>query len=131
MRRFAALYAELDASTATEAKLAALQRYLAQADPADAAWALYFLAGGKPRQTLPTALLRAEATAVAGISDWLFEACYQAAGDLAETIALVLPPPRGHSATWAWRPGWSRTCCHCVARRPRCRPRPCAAGRTS
>ncbi len=97
MRRFAALYAELDASTATEAKLAALQRYLAQADPADAAWALYFLAGGKPRQTLPTALLRAEATAVAGISDWLFEACYQAAGDLAETIALVLPPPRGHS----------------------------------
>ena len=97
MRRFAALYAELDASTATEAKLAALQRYLAQVDPADAAWALYFLAGGKPRQTLPTALLRAEATAAAGISDWLFEACYQAAGDLAETIALVLPPPRGHS----------------------------------
>ena len=97
MRRFAALYAELDASTATEAKLAALQRYLAQADAADAAWALYFLAGGKPRQTLPTALLRAEATAAAGISDWLFEACYQAAGDLAETIALVLPPPRGHS----------------------------------
>ena len=97
MRRFAALYAELDASTATEAKLAALQRYLADADAADAAWALYFMAGGKPRQTLPTALLRAEATAAAGISDWLFEACYQAAGDLAETIALVLPPPRGHS----------------------------------
>ncbi len=97
MRRFAALYAELDASTATEAKLAALQRYLAEADAADAAWALYFLAGGKPRQTVPTALLRAEATAAAGISDWLFEACYQAAGDLAETIALVLPPPRGHS----------------------------------
>ena len=46
---------------------------------------------------MPTALLRAEATAVAGISDGLFVACYQAAGDLAETIALVLPPPRGHS----------------------------------
>ena len=60
MRRFAALYAELDASTATEAKLAALQRYLADAPPGDAAWALYFLAGGKPRQTVPTALLRAE-----------------------------------------------------------------------
>ena len=97
MRRFAALYAELDASTATEGKLAALQRYLADAAPADAAWALYFLAGGKPRQTVPTALLRAEATAVAGIPDWLFEASYQAAGDLAETIAQVLPPPRRHS----------------------------------
>ncbi len=97
MRRFAALYAELDASTATDAKVAALQRYLAQADAADAAWAVYFLAGGKPRQTVPTALLRAEATAVAGIPDWLFDASYQAAGDLAETIAHVLPPPTRHS----------------------------------
>lgn len=97
MRRFAALYVELDASTATEAKLAALQRYLADAAPADAAWALYFLAGGKPRQTVPSALLRAEAAAVAGIPDWLFEASYQAAGDLAETIARVLPPPRSDS----------------------------------
>jgi DNA ligase-1 len=104
MRRFAALYAELDASTATEAKVAALQRYLAEADPADAAWGLYFLAGGKPRAVVSTALLRAEATAVAGIPDWLFEASYQAAGDLAETIAQILPAPRRHSAlglsTW-------------------------------
>ena len=104
MRRFAALYAELDASTSTAAKVAALQRYLASADPADAAWGLYVLAGGKPRQTVPTALLRAEATALAGIPAWLFDACYQAAGDLAETIAQVLPPPSRHSdlglATW-------------------------------
>lgn len=97
MRRFAALYAALDASTATEAKLAALQRYLAEAPAADAAWALYFLAGGKPRQTVPSALLRATASAAAGLPDWLFEACYQAAGDLAETIAHVLPPPRRRS----------------------------------
>ncbi len=93
MRRFAALYAALDASTATESKLAALQAYLAEAPPADAAWGLYFLAGGRPRQTVPTALLRAEATALAAIPDWLFEASYQAVGDLAETIAQVLPPP--------------------------------------
>ncbi len=107
MQRFAALYAELDASTATEAKLAALQRYLAEADPDDAAWGVYFLAGGKPRQTVPTALLRREAAAVAGIGDWLFEASYQAVGDLAETIALVLPPPRCRSALGlaAWLTG--------------------------
>src|SRR3990167_283861 len=98
MQRFARLYAALDASTATDSKLAALQRYLAEADAADAAWGLYFLAGGKPRQTVPTALLRAEATAPVGIPDWLFEASYQAVGDLAETIAQVLPPPRGRSA---------------------------------
>ena len=93
MRRFAALYAALDAGTATEGKLQALQHYLAETPAADAAWAIYFLAGGKPRQTVPTALLRAEATSAADIPDWLFEACYQAAGDLAETIAQVLPPP--------------------------------------
>ena len=98
MQRFAQLYAELDASTATEAKLAALQRYLADADPADAAWAVYFLAGGKPQQTVPTAVLRAEAQRLAGLPDWLFDTCYQAVGDLAETIARVLPPPRRHSA---------------------------------
>ena len=62
MRDFAQLYAELDRSTATLDKVAALRRYLARADPADAAWAVYFLAGGKPRQTVPTALLRATAS---------------------------------------------------------------------
>lgn len=98
MRRFAALYGELDASTSTDAKVAALVRYLGDAPPADAVWAIYFLAGGKPRQTVPTALLRAEATALAGIPDWLFEASYQAVGDLAETIAQVLPPPQRHSS---------------------------------
>ena len=93
MKAFAQLYAELDASTATGAKVAALKRYFAQAAPADAAWAVYFLAGGKPRQVVPTGLLRQLATARAGIADWLFEACYQAVGDLAETIAHVLPAP--------------------------------------
>lgn len=97
MKRFARLYAELDASTATSAKLDALQRYYAEAVPADAAWATYFLAGGKPRQAAPTALLRTLAAQQAGLSDWLFEECYQAVGDLAETIALVLPPPAQES----------------------------------
>ena len=38
-------------------------------------------------------VLRALACARAGIAEWLFEECYQAVGDLAETIAHVLPPP--------------------------------------
>ncbi|HKX94256.1 MAG TPA: ATP-dependent DNA ligase, partial [Methylibium sp.] len=91
MNRFASLYAELDASTSTLAKVAALRRYYAEADAADAAWATYFLAGGRPRRVLPTAALRTLACEAAGIADWLFEECYQAVGDLAETIALVLP----------------------------------------
>ena len=50
------------ASSATEARLAALQRYLAGADPADAAWALQLLVVGKPRRAMPAALLRAAPT---------------------------------------------------------------------
>jgi DNA ligase-1 len=92
VKAFAALYAALDASTATTDKVAALRRYFQTADAADAAWAVYFLAGGKPRQTVPTALLRATACREACLPEWLFEECYQAVGDLAETIAHVLPP---------------------------------------
>ena len=92
MKDFAVLFVELDSTTSTRAKVEALQRYLARARPEDAAWAVYFLAGGKPRQVVRTATLRLLACEVAGISEWLFEECYQAAGDLAETIAHILPP---------------------------------------
>ncbi len=104
MKAFAALYAELDASTSTQHKVAAMQRYFERAAAADAAWAAYFLAGGKPRQAVPTAVMRGTACDVAAIDDWLFEACYQAVGDLAETIAHVLPAGEGSDdaglATW-------------------------------
>lgn len=91
MKRFALLFAELDATTSTNAKVEALQRYFAQAPAADAAWAVYFLSGGKPRQVVPTSRLAILACEVAGIAPWLFDECYQAVGDLAETIAHVLP----------------------------------------
>ena len=97
MKRFAALFEELDRSTATLAKVDALKRYFAIAAPRDAAWAVYFLAGGKPRQVVPSAVLWAAASRRAGIDEWLFDACYQAVGDLAETVAHVLPPPTHES----------------------------------
>jgi DNA ligase-1 len=93
VRAFAALYRELDATTSSLAKQAALQRYLHAAAPEDAAWAVYFLAGGKPRQLVPTKLLRLLAQAAAGLPEWLFDESYEAVGDLAETISLLLPPP--------------------------------------
>ena len=91
MKHFANLFSELDSTTSTNAKVASLKQYFERAAPEDAAWAVYFLSGGKPRQVVKTAALRALATEAAGIEDWLFEECYQAVGDLAETIAYVLP----------------------------------------
>ena len=91
MKAFAELYANLDATTSSNAKLAALQAYFRQAPPEDAAWAVYFLSGGRPRQLVPTRLLRDMATEASGIEAWLFEESYQSVGDLAETISLLLP----------------------------------------
>jgi DNA ligase 1 len=91
MKRFARLFAELDATTSTNAKVEALQRYFEQAPARDAAWAVYFLSGGKPRQVVSMSTLALLACEVAGIQPWLFDECYQAVGDLAETIAHVLP----------------------------------------
>jgi DNA ligase-1 len=92
MKAFAHLYARLDATTSNNAKLAAMIQYFKTAPPGDAAWGAYFLAGGKPRQLVPAKVLRQYAASRAGIPDWLFEESYQAVGDLAETLALLLPP---------------------------------------
>ena len=91
MKQFSRLFAELDATTSTNAKVEALQRYFASAAPADAAWAVYFLSGGKPRQVVSMAKLALLACEVAGIESWLVDECYQAVGDMAETIAHILP----------------------------------------
>ncbi|ROQ51463.1 ATP-dependent DNA ligase [Pseudomonas putida] len=91
MKAFAELYGQLDATTSSNAKRDALVRYFASASPADAAWAVYFLAGGRPRQLVPTRLLRELAISLSGLPDWLFEESYQAVGDLAETFSLLLP----------------------------------------
>nr|WP_314638108.1 ATP-dependent DNA ligase [uncultured Pseudomonas sp.] len=98
MKAFAELYAELDATTSSNAKLAAMQAYFAKAAPEDAAWAVYFLSGGRPRQLVPVRVLRELAVEFSGLEPWLFEESYQAVGDLAETISLVLPETL-HSST--------------------------------
>ena len=91
MKAFADLYPRLDATTSSNAKLQAMQDYFNQAEPADAAWAVYFLAGGRPRRTVPTRQLRELTIAASNLPEWLFEESYQAVGDLAETMSLLIP----------------------------------------
>ncbi|CAN5509326.1 ATP-dependent DNA ligase [soil metagenome] len=92
MKAFAELYASLDETTKTVEKVAAMARYFAAAPPADTAWAIYFLSGRKPRQAVPSKRLRQWAREMAGVSEWLFDESYHQVGDVAETIALLLPP---------------------------------------
>lgn len=91
MKAFADLYMRLDATTSSNAKLAALQGYFNEAPAEDAAWAVYFLAGGRPRQLVPTRMLRELAIELSSLPEWLFEESYQSVGDLAETVSLLLP----------------------------------------
>jgi DNA ligase-1 len=100
VKAFAALYRRLDSETSTRAKQAAMVEFFAaaKADPlrwASAAWTVYFLAGGKPRQTAPTRLLWRLAVEGSGYPDWLCAECYGAVGDLAEMLSLILPEGAG------------------------------------
>src|SRR5690606_16438183 len=99
MRRFAALYRELDRSTATGDKRAALVAYFREAPAADAAWALHLLSGGKVsgagRRIAASGELRAWVGEVSGLPDWLVEDSYAQVGDLAETVTLLLDDPAG------------------------------------
>ena len=99
MKRFAELYAAIDSTTATSAKTAALVKYFAEVPARDAAWAAWFLTGHRPRQAVKTRNLHAWAAEAAGLPLWLFEESYDAVGDLAETIALVLPEPDARDDT--------------------------------
>lgn len=93
MKHFSDLYARLDETTKTNEKVAALRDYFQAVDPADAAWAIYFLSGRKLRQIIPTRRMCEWAAEAAKIPAWLFDESYEMVGDLAETMALVLPPP--------------------------------------
>ncbi|MEO6518981.1 MAG: ATP-dependent DNA ligase, partial [Pseudoxanthomonas sp.] len=86
MKQFADLYTALDQSTATLDKRAALVRYFRDAAPADAAWAMWLLAGGKLARIANTRELREWIVQESGQPAWLVEDSYDHVGDLAETL---------------------------------------------
>ncbi|RZA25130.1 MAG: ATP-dependent DNA ligase, partial [Lysobacteraceae bacterium] len=86
-------FRELDQSTATGDKRAALVRYFGDAPPADAAWAMWLLAGGKLARIANTRELREWIVEESGQPAWLVEESYDHVGDLAETLTLLLDDP--------------------------------------
>jgi DNA ligase-1 len=93
MKAFADLYTALDETTKTNEKVEALVAYFKTAAPEDAVWAIHFLIGRRIKRLIETRKLVEWAIAEAGIPEWIFSDCYSAVGDLAETIALLLPAP--------------------------------------
>ncbi|KJV34654.1 ATP-dependent DNA ligase [Luteibacter yeojuensis] len=91
MHRFAALFEALDRTASTSAKRDAMAAYFAGAPAEDAAWAVYVLGGGKLKRTATSTEMRAALGAETGYAEWLIDDSYSHVGDLAETIALMLP----------------------------------------
>ena len=107
MRRFTALFGELDASSGTSARVEALAAYFTAADPADAAWALHLLLGKQRRRLITGRRLRQIALEGSALPEWLFDDCYAQVGDTAETIALLwrqLEPGQDQHAADGSRP---------------------------
>lgn len=107
MRRFAALYEALDATTSTNAKVAAMQAYFGSAPAADAAWGLFFLTGRRLKRLVGPRLLAGWGCAFAQVPDWLAGECFSLAGDLAETVALLIDTRRGGNPAAAEPPSLS------------------------
>ena len=92
MKAFADLIKTLDSTNKTTLKVEALTNYFRNAPAKDKVWTIAILSHRRPPRPVNTTLMRAWASELAKIPLWLFEESYHIVGDLAETIALVIPP---------------------------------------
>ncbi len=97
MKNFAQLIKTLDSSNKTNVKVDALTTYFKNASPEDKVWTIAILSHRRPARPVNTTLLRLWANELANIPLWLFEESYHIVGDLAETIALIIPTTKEHS----------------------------------
>ncbi|WP_273565395.1 ATP-dependent DNA ligase [Maribacter halichondriae] len=91
MKNFAQLIKTLDSTNKTNIKVQALADYFSVASDKDKVWTIAILSHRRPPRPVNTTLLREWASELANIPLWLFEESYHIVGDLAETIALVVP----------------------------------------
>ncbi len=88
---FARLVSELSSSTKTNDKLQSLTDYFAVAPGNDKVWVIAIFSGRRPRRTVSSRLMREWCAEITRYPSWLFDECYSTVGDLAETLALLLP----------------------------------------
>lgn len=91
MKQFAALIKTIDSTNKTTQKVEALANYFRQAPDKDKVWAIAILSHRRPSRPVNSSMIRSFASELANIPLWLFEDSYHIVGDLAETIALVVP----------------------------------------
>ncbi|RYY39120.1 MAG: ATP-dependent DNA ligase [Chitinophagaceae bacterium] len=90
-RAFADLVLRIGSSTKTNEKLDALVQYFYEADDKDKVWMIAIFSGRRPKRVVNSTQLATWAVELTNLPFWLFEESYHTVGDLAETIALLLP----------------------------------------
>ena len=91
MALFSELVTSLGSSTKTLEKQDALINYFSLADDKDKVWVIALFSGRRPRRLVNSSLLPQWCIEIRNLPGWLFSECYGSVGDMAETIALLLP----------------------------------------
>ena len=113
MKEFANLINILGSPTKTLEKQDALINYFSLADDKDKVWVIALFSGRRPRRLVNSSLLPQWCIEIRNIPGWLFSECYGSVGDMAETIALLLPEPTEEqtqaslSSIAAWSGWWT------------------------
>jgi len=97
LKKFAQLIQQIDSTNKTNAKVKALKTYFQNAGDKDKVWTIAILSHRRPPRPVNSTQIRAYAGELSKIPAWLFEESYHIVGDLAETIALVLPQNKSES----------------------------------
>jgi DNA ligase-1 len=98
MRNFARLFTELDETNKTNEKIKVLKDYFNAVPDSDKMHMLALFAGRRPKRQINSTLVRTWAIEASHIPAWLFEESYHVVGDLAETMALLMPQHTGNSS---------------------------------
>ncbi len=89
---FAGVIGGLGTLTGTNDKLKLLSDYFQFAEQKDRVWLIALFSGRRPKRPVNSTLLSVWAAEAAKLPPWLYDECYHVVGDLAETIALLVPP---------------------------------------
>src|SRR3982751_2056488 len=91
MKAFAQLFLSLDETNKTNEKVKILKGYFTAVPDTDKMHMLALFTGRKPKRQINSTLVRTWAMEASNIPAWLFEESYHVVGDLAETMALLMP----------------------------------------
>jgi DNA ligase-1 len=91
MKYFVKLFYDLEQTNQQQEKINLICNYLHQVDDEEKIWMLALFTGRRPRRMATTLLQKKWALERCELPEWLFDECYAAVGDMAETISLLLP----------------------------------------